>query len=73
MYRVIVPFIDLQDGERPYNVGDVYPCDGKKVSEARIEQLASQKNRRKTALIEYVEEKPQEVVEPVKRTRKKKG
>ena len=57
MYKVIEYFEDLQDNNRPYNVGDVYPAEGLSVSEKRVEELASDKNRRKKPLIEVVEEK----------------
>ena len=66
MYRVIVYFEDLQDNRQPYNVGDVFPKGNKKVTEERLNELATDKNRRHIPLIEEVAEKP-------KRTRKKKG
>lgn len=58
MYRVIEYFEDLQDNGRAYNVGDVFPVDGVTVTEKRIAELASDKNRRKKPLIEAIEEKP---------------
>lgn len=58
MYKVIEYFEDLQDNNRPYNIGDVFPIEGVNVTEKRLEELASDKNRRKKPLIEVVEEKP---------------
>lgn len=54
MYKVIKYFIDLQDGEHPYNVGDAYPREGLKVSDKRISELSSSNNRRHTPLIAEV-------------------
>ena len=51
MYKVIEYFTDLQDGDHPYNVGDDFPREGKKVSEERIAELSSSANRRKKPLI----------------------
>ena len=50
--RVIKKFTDLQDGNHVYNVGDVYPREGYTPSEERIAELASDKNRQGTPLIE---------------------
>jgi hypothetical protein len=49
---VIKKFTDLQDGNHVYNVGDVYPREGYTPSEERIAELASDKNRQGTPLIE---------------------
>ena len=54
MYRVIVKFTDLQDDGRAYNVGDIFPRVGFEVSDDRIAELASDKNRRGIPLIEKV-------------------
>ena len=56
MYRVIKYFIDLQDNNHEYNVGDIYPHNKKKVSASRIKELSTDKNRRGVPLIEKVEE-----------------
>lgn len=58
MYKVIRHFIDLQDNNRPYNVGDVFPhADaGYPVSEDRIAELAGSENKQGVPLI--AEEKP---------------
>lgn len=79
MYRVIEFFTDMQDNDRPYNVGDIFPRDGLKVSAARIKELSTTANLRGVALIEEVRDagetgepdKPESVEnEPRKRTRK---
>lgn len=66
MYRVIKTFIDLQDNNYVYYVGDTFPHNGVEVDAERIAELASDKNRLGVPLIEEVAEKP-------KRARKKKG
>lgn len=58
MHHVISYFIDLQDGEHPYNVGDAFPREGHSVSEERIAELSSSRNKRKKPLIEKVEVAP---------------
>lgn len=52
MCKVIKKFTDLQDGNHVYNVGDVYPREGYTPSEERITELASDKNKQGTPLIE---------------------
>ena len=56
-YKVIHRFTDLQDFNHLYNVGDVFPRIGMKVSQARIDELASSKNKLKTPLIELEKDK----------------
>lgn len=69
MCKVIKKFTDLQDGNHVYNVGDTYPREGYTPSEERIAELAGDKNKQGTPLIEIpaaadvdvdeeVEEKP---------------
>ena len=65
MYKVIHRFIDLQDNNHAYSVGDTFPHNGVEVDAERIAELASDKNRLGIPLIEEIAEKP-------KRTRKKK-
>ena len=55
-YRVIKYFTDLQDNGYPYNVGDIFPHEGKEVKPSRIAELASDNNRRKMPLIELVKD-----------------
>lgn len=66
MYKVLVYFTDLQDNEHPYDEGDIFPRDGLDVSEARLEELSSTRNRRRIRLIEFVEE--QELPKPLTKT-----
>lgn len=56
MYKVIEYFTDLHDKEYPYNVGDVFPREGIKVTEERFNELAGSSNRRGIPLIALVEE-----------------
>lgn len=53
-YRVIRFFYDLTDSDHEYKVGDSFPRKGKAVSDARIKELMSDKNRLKTPVIEEV-------------------
>lgn len=65
MYKVIKHFHDLQDATktksgvvyREYNVGDVFPREGKKVDENRLKELAGKDNKRGVPLIKEVKEK----------------
>lgn len=50
-YKVIHPFTDVEDFRHVYNVGDKYPRIGMKVSEERLKELSSNKNKQKRALI----------------------
>lgn len=54
-YKVIHYFTDLQDSNHPYKVGDSFPRLGLKVSDKRLEELASNKNRQGKPLIKKVE------------------
>ena len=60
MYKVIKHFIDLQDNNYKYDVGDTYPRKGLNVLQSRINELASDKNLQKTPLIEETPEKAEE-------------
>lgn len=55
-YKVIKYFTDLQDNDHEYNVGDLFPRDGKEVSEERLTELSTKNNRQSKALIERVQE-----------------
>ena len=50
-YKVIHFFNDLQDFNHAYHVGDVYPRMGVRVSDARIAELSSSKNKQGKPLI----------------------
>lgn len=55
MYKVIKYFTDLQDNGYAYQVGDIFPHDGKEVTEKRLLELSTSANRRGMPLIEKVE------------------
>ena len=67
MYKALEHFRDLQDNGYSYDTGDIFPREGLTVDQARIDELASDKNRRHRPMIELlVEESPKEVEkEPV--------
>ena len=59
MYKVIKAFTDLEDNNKPYNVGDIFPTAGK--SKERIAFLKSDANKLGEPVIKYVkirEDKP---------------
>ena len=81
MYKAIEYFTDLKDNGYKYRLGDTYPRDGYTPSEERINELASDKNKRGRAVIELVAEskavaetpvKDETAAEKPKRTHKKK-
>lgn len=51
MHKVVTYFEDLKDNNHRYNVGDVYPRKGLKVSKERIAELSSTNNKRGIVLI----------------------
>ena len=55
MYKVIKHFRDLQDKNYSYEVGDIFPREGLKVTEERLEELAGSNNKQGRPLIELVE------------------
>lgn len=57
MYKVIKYFMDLQDKNHPYNVGDVFPRKGLEVKPERFAELAGSENKQGVPLIERVEDK----------------
>lgn len=62
-YKVIKHFVDLQDNNHKYDVGDIYPRKGLNVLQSRINELASDKNLQKTPLIEEIKEEKKKSVE----------
>ena len=60
MYKVIKHFVDLQDNNYKYDVGDTYPRKGLNVLQSRINELATNNNLQKTPLIEEIPEKAEE-------------
>ena len=67
-YKVIKHFVDLQDSNHKYDVGDAYPRKGLNVLQSRINELASNKNRQGVPLIEEI---PEVVEEPKKEKKSK--
>lgn len=59
IYVVTRYFTDAQDNEHAYHEGDIYPRDGLKVSEARINDLMSGNNFQRVSLIKAVEKLPE--------------
>lgn len=51
MYVAIKRFEDLQDNNRVYEPGEIFPREGFEVDKIRIEELSSKKNRRATQVI----------------------
>ncbi|WP_294785676.1 hypothetical protein [uncultured Eubacterium sp.] len=45
MYKVIKYFTDLHDADHEYHPGDTFPRKGVKVTNARLEELAGEKNK----------------------------
>lgn len=68
MYKVIKYFMDLQDNNHPYYVGDIFPRNGLEVKADRIAELAGNENKQGTPLIQLVKEEP--VAKKVKKTAK---
>ena len=56
MYKVICQFRDLSDGHL-YNVGDVFPHDGRGIDPSRIAELSGTANKARIRLIEAVPDK----------------
>lgn len=54
-YVVIKDFTDFQDDNHVYRTGDKYPRKGK-ATKKRVEELTTDKNKRKEVLIEAVEQ-----------------
>lgn len=54
MYKVITEFVDLEDENRHYRVGDIFPAEDK--SKERIAFLKGDKNLLGTPVIKYYRE-----------------
>lgn len=64
MFKVIFEFSDLQHKKHIYRVGDEYPHSDYSVSEERLNELLTCKNRLRTPLIELVEDKSEDAEKP---------
>ena len=58
MFKVVKRFYDLKDNNHAYYEGDIYPHNKASVSEKRIAELLSNKNKMGIPLIEEIPEKP---------------
>ena len=58
MFKVVKRFYDLKDNNHAYYEGDIYPHNKSKVSEKRIAELSSNKNKMGVPLIAEIPEKP---------------
>ncbi|WP_426429071.1 Rho termination factor N-terminal domain-containing protein [Staphylococcus equorum] len=56
IFKAIRAFKDLQDSNRIYNVGDVFPREGKEVSRERLTDLSTDNNLQKQPVIEGIED-----------------
>lgn len=70
MYKVIKYFTDLHDNDHPYEVGDIFPRYGVKVTAKRLAELAGSGNKQGVPLIKLVEEAPEIEEAPAKNTKK---
>lgn len=60
-YVVIHYFTDLKDKNHAYHEGDTFPRDGVSVSEERIFELSTDRNKQKRPLIKFVEDNTKEL------------
>lgn len=60
-YLAVKSFTDAQDNGYKYHVGDKYPHDGYTPTAERIEELATDKNRRRCPMIEAVKDEAEKV------------
>ena len=58
MFKVVKRFYDLKDNNHAYSVGDFFPHQKAKVSEKRIAELSSNKNKMGVPLIVEIPEQP---------------
>lgn len=58
MFKVVKRFYDLKDNNHAYYEGDIFPRNKVRVSEKRIAELSSNKNKMGVPLIVEIPEKP---------------
>ena len=73
MYKVLHYFVDLQDQNHPYNVGDTFPRSGLQVTEERLAELSGPNNLQKKPLIAFAEEATEELKKAAPKRRAKKA
>lgn len=64
MFKVTRAFLDSQDNNRLYDVGDAFPADGVKVSKARVKSLLDGSNKNGKVYLEEVEDESTPDAEP---------
>ena len=68
-FKVLKPFRDLQDKNktnpngREYAAGDLYPAVFLDLSDERVEELTTKKNRLKKVILEKIEQEEEEEAE----------
>lgn len=63
MHKVIKAFVDLQDSNFAYSVGDEFPRKGYKPSNERIAELSGSNNKQGVPLIKQIVKKAKKVKE----------
>ena len=71
MYRARVAFNDLQDNERSYAVGEVFPRPGLRVTAERLQELSGTHNRMGFPLIVEVHDEAKPEKKPTRKRVKK--
>lgn len=73
MYKVIKPFVDLQDGNYKYDpvTNNIYPREGLSVLPSRIKELASKNNKQGEPLIEEIKEDDEETPKASEKSQRK--
>ena len=56
MFKVTRAFLDSQDNNRLYSVGDTFPADGVKVAKTRIKSLLDGSNKNGKVYLEDADE-----------------
>lgn len=59
-YKVVSRFQETKHDGHVYEVGDIYPTEGKKATKARLEELSTKKNKYEQIFIEEVAPKDKE-------------
>jgi hypothetical protein len=65
MFKALTTFTDLQDNNYKYQAGDIFPREGLEVSDERLTELLSDKNRRHKPVIEEIVEEQTVTEEPI--------
>lgn len=57
-HKVVSRFKETRHDGHIYEVGDIYPVEGKRATKARLEELSTTKNKYNQVFIEEVNETP---------------